>query len=47
MNSNQATETRRVQRDEVRRNISELAQSLELRVTFTDGKRQGDIKAIS
>ena len=43
MKSNQATETRRVQRDEVRRNIVELAQSLELHVTFSDGKRRGDV----
>lgn len=43
MNSNQTTATRRAQRNEVHRNIVELAQSLELHVTFTDGKRQGDV----
>jgi len=46
--NNQHTETRRVQRNEVRRNevhrnIVELAQSLELKVTFSNGKRQEDV----
>lgn len=35
-----------LQREEVRRHIIELAQSLELHITFSEGKRQGDMVVI-